>query len=437
MARLGIVAVGLALVLAACSGGEQEVRVSDGGVAATPTEMPALAPTFALTPQATPIAKPTAAPTETPAPTPTPGLPATPAPRAQAQTTEAGLYVVRPDGSGLRELLSAQRGLISPFQWSPDGKRVAIIAGPCGDRKALVAERDSESVQELTGFAGLPADITWAPDSHRLVVHVSEQGPQAGLPRVFLLDISGQTVPEELFRGIYPAWSPHGDSIAYADQVDNSWNVKVLNLADGATTSVADGLAMVIAIAWAPDGRRLAYTTPDGTFVVDADGGERRVVASGPSWAGLVWMPDGQRLVVGSPEGVGLVSTGGGPIQVLRTGSVFDVSSDGRFVAVYDNLGDGRTEIEVFDVVAGESHVVTGGLMPLGDVVSLSPDGTQLLFNSQPAPRGGRRELYVVNADGTALRKLVEPTVDIGGGADWSADGRFILFNDTVITGCE
>jgi len=441
MKRLGIVSVGLALVvLAACGGGQQEVRVSGREGEATPTEIPAPTPTSIPTPAVTPIATPTAAPTEIPARTPTQGLPATLAPTPQTQTAatmEAGLYVVRPDGSGLRELLSGQRGLISPFQWSPDGKRVAIVAGPCGHTKVLVAEPDSESVQELTGFTGLPADITWAPDSRRLLVHVSELGPDAGLPRVFLLDTGGQAVPEELFRGNHPVWSPDGDSIAYTDLVGNSWNVKVLNVADGVTTSVADGLDMVSAIAWAPGGQRLAYTTLDGAVVVDADGGGRRVVASGPPWAGPVWMPDGQRLVVGGPESVGLASAAGGPIQVLRTGFAFDVSSDGRFVAVYDNLGDRGTEIEVFDVVAGGSHVVTGSLVPMGNVVSLSPDGTQLLFNAQAAPTGGRLELYVVNGDGTALRKLVQPTVDIGGGADWSADGRFIVFNDTVATACE
>jgi TolB protein len=111
------------------------------------------------------------------------------------------------------------------------------------------------------------------------------------------------------------------------------------------------------------------------------------------------------------------------------------VSSDGRFVAVYDNL-DGKTEIEVFDVVSGESRIVSGDVVPSGDL-SFSADGTQLLFSAHRdyGQVMGRTDLYLVNVDGTGLRRLVQTSAGLGP-ASWSPDGRFILFNEVLIPGC-
>jgi Tol biopolymer transport system component len=55
---------------------------------------------------------------------------------------------------------------------------------------------------------------------------------------------------------------------------------------------------------------------------------------------------------------------------------------------------------------------------------SWSPDGTQIAFHSHRYLGVGR--IFVMNADGTNVRRLTSPEFD-----DWSPDGTQILFNSS------
>lgn len=402
-----------ALLLIACGDGS------------SPSPSPTLSPTPAVV-----------RPSPTPAPTPSP----TPTPQPQtAVITEPGIYIVRPDGGGLR---GPTNGF--PFGWSPDGTRIAVVTDMC-ERVVAIVIADSGSAEEIASFPGLSGFISefeWAPDSQRLLLGITEppaEGPQkVATTHVFVVNASGHGEPMEIFRGRFFAWAPDGSKIAYEETIGMAGQLKVLNLSDGNTINLAFDAASSTP-AWSPDGTRLAFSTdhlPPELIVVNADGSNPIVVASGGS--GPVWMPDGQRIVFSRFEeqvdsSVAIVPADGGSIETLRTGFGFDISRDGRIIVVYDNLQDGRTEIEAFR--DSESlGIVSGDLMPVGDVVALSPDGSQLIFNAQDETTG-RRDLYLVNVEGTGLRTLVQPSVDIGSGADWSADGRNIAFFDTKITG--
>jgi len=72
-----------------------------------------------------------------------------------------------------------------------------------------------------------------------------------------------------------------------------------------------------------------------------------------------------------------------------------------------------------------------------GDAVpAWSPDGTEIVFSStREDPEGIDNDLYVMAADGSDVRKLVgrrDPEFN----ADWSPDGRRILFqrNDSIFS---
>ncbi len=59
-----------------------------------------------------------------------------------------------------------------------------------------------------------------------------------------------------------------------------------------------------------------------------------------------------------------------------------------------------------------------------------SPDGKQLVF-LEKSDNGGTcicRALYVVNADGSRLRRLTPPSIAPGDKIDWSPEGSTILF---------
>ena len=405
------------ILLAACDGGGEKAEL-------TPSPSPAVA-------QPSPTSEPTAVPTPTHTPT------EEPAPQT-AVTSETGAYIVRPDGSGLH-------GPINGFGlgWSPDGTRIAVVTDLC-ERTVSVATADSGSIEQLAPFARLSGSISgfeWAPDSQRLLLGVSQPPPEdpfdVTTTHVFVVNASGQGEPIELFLGNLFAWSPDGGKIAYIDDTTGTaGQLRVLNLSDRSTVNLGID-AVASRLAWSPDGTRLAFSTdqlPSELIVMNADGSGRRVVASGGSRP--LWMPDGQRIVFQFQEqsgsSIAIVPADGGSVETLRTGFGFDISRDGSIIAVYDNLQT-HTEIEVFR--DRESlGIVSRDLMPVGDVLALSPDGSQLIFNAQDETTE-RRDLYLVNVDGTGLRKLVQPSVSIGADADWSSDGKFIAFKDTVITG--
>ncbi len=405
MKRLIIAAAGLALVLLmACGRGEQEATVSGRG------EETALS--------------------EIPAPTPTQGLPRTSTREPQAQTavtTEYGIYVVRPDGSGLRRLGPLGPARVWNYSWSPDGRRIAFVETDCVTSTVFLGEPDSESIRQLASVEG-QADVAWSPDGQRLLIW----SLGGGLTHVLLLDAAGLEEPWEPLDGPLAggwggfAWSPDSTRIAYV----GSGKANVLNVADGRTTTIAEDVAS--GISWAPDGTHLAYSTGAGNdvVVVGADGSDRLVVAS----LGLnpQWMPDGQRLIFSrrsedypqEPSGsIAMVPAAGGPIEEIASGFPLDVSSDGKLAAVRKNE-DGRWEIEVFDLAAGGSRVVSGQVDAWGEG-SFSPDGTQFLFRSQDETSPG---LYLVSVDGTGLRHLVQPDTGYTMFGKWSPDSRFIAF---------
>ncbi len=116
-----------------------------------------------------------------------------------------------------------------------------------------------------------------------------------------------------------------------------------------------------------------------------------------------------------SPSGSHIVFAG-----MPRTGSVFDANVD-LYVVARDGSGLRRlTSHEAAD------------LQP-----SWSPDGTQIAFASM---RGGNRNVWVVNSDGTNLRQLTDaqpgaPHAGSGGSAGdpaWSPDGSKLVYGVTV-----
>ena len=102
-----------------------------------------------------------------------------------------------------------------------------------------------------------------------------------------------------------PTFSPDGTKIAYIDGMHDWGNGLRVMDADGSNVRVlldsngelSDGISIPYcegALAWSPDGSRLAFCGPGGIWVIGVDGsGLRKVIPNGenPSWS-----PDGSRI---------------------------------------------------------------------------------------------------------------------------------------------
>jgi TolB protein len=114
------------------------------------------------------------------------------------------------------------------------------------------------------------------------------------------------------------------------------------------------------------------------------------------------------------------------------------ISPDGKRLAFHRAFGrisnDGIDHAGIYVMRLDGSHVRRVSLPPTrtayDDQPQWSPDGKRIVFqrrNASARPRG-RRAVFVVNADGTRLRRLTPWRMNAGDGPDWSPDGSRILF---------
>jgi tricorn protease len=151
-------------------------------------------------------------------------------------------------------------------------------------------------------------------------------------------------------------------------------------------------------VAWAPDSRRIAYTSlRDGTpnlFLYDfATRTETRLTRGGEGSHSPRFSPDGKRIAyVRAARELRLLELDGGRDRVLATGLLeivplvsdraFVFSPDGRWIA-YAAAGDRLfRNVHVVSVAGGESRPVSFLANTNGNSLSWSPDGAYLLFET-------------------------------------------------------
>ena len=222
-----------------------------------------------------------------------------------------------------------------------------------------------------------------------------------------------------------------------------------------------------IAATWSPDGRRIAFVTVCcrspviEVNVMNADGGgQRKLSRYGGFETGLwppVWSPDGRRIAFVRGRGahkygnaerdsdIYLANADGSGRRRLTQSPQRDGdpvwSPDGRrlaFVRVRYGVGDrllGFGDIYLVNADGSGLRRLVRAISPLVRMPggptwgfsanpAWSPDGRRIAFVSN---RDGSDDIFVVNADGSGLRNL---TRSRGNDHDpvWSPDGRVIAF---------
>src|SRR4029077_20999841 len=150
------------------------------------------------------------------------------------------LYVVNSDGSGLRNLTGklwvAGAGSVGgpTFDpaWSPDGQMIAFVGHPGLGEPIYVVRADGSGLRNLTPKpVGAYAAPAWSPDG-RKIAFVSDRD---GNSEIYVMNANGSGQRSLTRNPAYdadPAWSPDGRKIAFASNRDGNYGIYVMN-ADG------------------------------------------------------------------------------------------------------------------------------------------------------------------------------------------------------------
>jgi Tol biopolymer transport system component len=294
--------------------------------------------------------------------------------------TRAALFTVNRDGTRVRQVTHPGPGVIDlEPDWSPDGTKIAFERQvPCP--------------------AGGPRDGLQNTCDLIYTVQANGTGLKELVPCRFKLDPSGPTSSRPGIDCVgvdQPAWSPDGSKIAFQ-----------YNLVDLRYTS--------------------SLKVDGGIWIANADGSGIHQVTQrtpGTGWDfAPQWSPDGAKLVFvrsdlsARPDAVFTVSVDGtGEFQVtpwrLGAGDSTDWSSDGQWLLFRVQPGDGSSNVyKAHPDGTGLTNLTrqsASGYQYLSS--SFSPDGNMIVTARTPGYGAERAaDLFVMNADGTHLRRLTK-----------------------------
>jgi TolB protein len=356
-----------------------------------------------------------------------------------------GVYVIHPDGSGLRRVSAPNETAGTPH-WSPDGSRLAFWTGDpeqvcggglilgTGTTQIVSVDVTSGTRETMTSGEGLKVFPRWV--SATTMAYVSRDS----------LRFTGGGAA---FHGEFeaPDWSPDHRMMVFHRELDprgdrdrpfQSWpsidqRFGLLRVPDASSFSPA-GDRMVYMLT------NFAGAVRNGTLIVaNTDGSDRRAIYAGPltqDMTGPAWSPNGDAIAFGTggffqraqiqPAWLMAVGVDGRKLTGLTRDSVNagmpSWSPSGKQV-VFRRATGLKRNLYILDVPTGATHKLETG-SDFDTFPTWSPRGDWIAFTSK---RDSDYEIYRIHPDGTGLERL---TRSPGNDAhpSFSPDGEWIAF---------
>ncbi|MAF10655.1 hypothetical protein CMK11_09400 [Candidatus Poribacteria bacterium] len=237
---------------------------------------------------------------------------------------------------------------------------------------------------------------------------------------------------------LQPSLPPSGDlldtRVAYISERDGNQEIYAINYDGTGETNLTQDSANDRAASWSPEGSQIAFESDkDGVWqiwVMDADGGGRRLLVDTPGAEGAAWSPyggliafsDGSDIYVVRADGTGLITLIGGP----ATDRGIAWSRDGTRIAWVsdDDIWVGNAD------GSDAALLVDTGIQDSGP--EWSPDGQWIAFSTITS---SARDIYRVQADGAGLTNLTSSDDALCWHGSWSPDGTRIAYSRWPFSG--
>lgn len=281
-----------------------------------------------------------------------------------------------------------------------------------------------EEVEVVARVPGRAELLTWSPDGSKLLF----DGDGTGDFELSVVDVeSGTTAPlapSPTSSDGGASWSPDGERVVFFSDRDGRFAGYVVDVASGEVTRVTpESTGSVGDLTWSPDGSWIAYSISEQVdsevWIVRPDGSDARRISTIPGATQPAWSPDGATLaIVAQPTdattpGIYLLDLDTEEVEELADTEYVDAfpvwSPDGESVyftsALPNDDADGGTADDLFRVASsgGEPEAVTTDGISVELEVDVAPNSRLIAFS---VVRGGDKEVFVANADGSAARPL-------------------------------
>ncbi len=366
-----------------------------------------------------------------------------------------GVYVIRPEGSGLRRL-TREGGVAGSPSWSTDGQKILFyetdevgaymaksgrsrteitsIDVTTGERTRYTASSETKlSPQWLSGgrisyitragdetgglrirhpsrrvetvIQGVVRGATWSPDGLSVVYErVARLGSMQHLVPTFSTDADFELLLSEPF----PSFSPDGTKLLYSQYVREESAVTGLEVASARNTSIE---------------------------IMSADGGDKHTLFHRDGFSAFsgAWSPAGDEIALsvgryfrspGLPAAqIALINPDGSNFRLIVDDEVNNGfpswSPDGTRLV----FKRGR-QLVIMSLADQKMTPLTDG-SHYDNFPQWSPENDLIMFTSD---RDGDFELYTIHPDGTQLRRLTNVR-GINAHSAWCSDGEWIVFS--------
>jgi TolB protein len=235
------------------------------------------------------------------------------------------------------------------------------------------------------------------------------------------------------------SWTPDGSKVLFT----SDWQVHVVNSDGTRLRKLSSGGSKDAFAVWSPEGFRIALQSekegrPD-IYVMNSDGSSPKRLTNSARGARMPsWSRDGEQIAYMGDGGIHVVGANGtGDRQVTNYADDFrPLWSPVGTKILFRSRRDGNSEVYIMNP-DGSGQINISRNPSNDEDHAWSPDGNEIVFVSdrdsgldEQDHFVTRRELYVVNVDGTRLTRITHNSYAFS--PTWSPSGLWIAFEDRL-----